>query len=307
MTKLQEAISISSADKTGKVWRARILESNKRGSSAYYPAEVLERDGAKAFPKGTHMFLNHMSEMEMWDRPEGNVENLVGVLESAAEFESDGLYADLRIFADKREWVLERADHIGLSIRANGIVEEIDGVPMLKELTEGLSVDIVTRAGAGGKFTTVLESAKPSSESNPVSESKKEDIDMEFPKELAEALDAQAQKVDALLEAVTKLVSVQEAKVEEPVVEEAAGPSAAEIAGKLVEAKLTPKAQARVLAAVEGGAALEESIQAEKEIAAEVIEEAKKAGASFAGAVDDEDSSSLTEVASKAGQSIFIS
>jgi hypothetical protein len=34
------------------------------GSSGYYSAEVLERDGPKVFPLGTQMFWNHATQSE---------------------------------------------------------------------------------------------------------------------------------------------------------------------------------------------------------------------------------------------------
>lgn len=272
MTKLVESVS-SIESKNGK-WRARLIESNVRGSSAYYPAEALEA-GAALFKAGTQMFQNHLSQDEQWNRPEGDVGNLVGVLESDAVFEEDGLYADLKIFSHKKEWLKEVAPYVGLSIRANGVVEEsADGTPVLKQFTEVLSVDVVTRAGAGGKFVSLAESAKPGvlSESQPAPK-KKEEEPMEFPKELAEALDAQAKDVKAMTDAVGALIEALKPKDADAPTE----PSATEVAEALVESKLTKTARTRVLASVDAGTELAEAIKAEQDLQKEILEEAEKA------------------------------
>lgn len=133
-----------------------------KGSSAFYPAEVLRRDGPKVFKEGTHVYLNHPTAAEEAARPEGDVRNLAGVLASTAQyFESHkngpGLYADMKVFADHAQSIEEKAAHVGMSIRASGIREGgklHEGVPVLKELTSAESVDVVTHAGAGGLILT---------------------------------------------------------------------------------------------------------------------------------------------------------
>lgn len=273
MTILTE--SIGSIESKGGKWRARIIASNTKGSSAYYPDEALKESG-NVFSKGVQMFANHLSSDEQWSRPEGDVNNLIGVLESDAEYvEGDGLYADLKIFSHKVDWLKEVAPYVGLSIRAGGIVEEgEDGFPVLKQFTEALSVDVVTRAGAGGKFVSLAESAKPGvlSGAHVVTESKEET--MEFPKDLAEALDKNAKDQAAMLEAVGKLVEALTEKPEDKVEE------AVEVdIEALIEAGLTKTARARVLAAVKAETPLAEAIKAEKDIAEEILAEAEKAGA----------------------------
>lgn len=271
MTVLKESIS-SIENHKGK-WRARLIESDVRGSSAYYPADILKRD-AHLFSKGVHMYANHMSESESFERPEGDVNNLIGVLESDAVFEEDGLYADLKIFEHKKEWVKEIAPYIGLSIRAAGEVEESDEGPVLKRFSKILSVDLVTKAGAGGKFVSLTESAKPGMFEELEQPNEKEEI-MEIPKELLEALDAQAQKQDALAEAVTALVA-KLTESEEAEVEESAEVDPLEVAQKLNESGLSKEAAARALAAHKAGTALEEAIAAEKEYVEQIAESARQ-------------------------------
>lgn len=133
-----------------------------KGSSAFYPREVLQRDGPKVFKAGTHVYLNHPTAAEEAARPEGDVANLAGVLTTAAVYheshaKGEGLYARMKVFADHATTVEEKAPHVGMSIRAGGVAEsgtKRDGLPVLKELTHAESVDVVTRAGAGGMILT---------------------------------------------------------------------------------------------------------------------------------------------------------
>lgn len=134
-----------------------------RGSSAYYPADVLERDGPKIFTSGTHMYWNHATAQQESQRPEGDLNELAAVLTSNAYYdgagkEGAGLYARAKVFADYAEKVQEKAKYTGLSIRARGTMSEAkapDGKPgMLARFTAAESVDFVTKAGAGGKVLT---------------------------------------------------------------------------------------------------------------------------------------------------------
>jgi len=141
-----------------------------KGSSAIYPAEVLKRDGPNVFKAGTHVYLNHPTAAEEAARPEGDIRNLAGVLTTDAVYrethaKGPGLYARMKVFADHGQMVEEKAAHVGMSIRASGVAEsgkKQDGLPILKELTHAESVDVVTRAGAGGMILT--EAARPNSQ-----------------------------------------------------------------------------------------------------------------------------------------------
>ncbi len=144
-----------------------------KGSSAFYPAEVLKRDGPKVFGPGTHVYVNHPTAAEEAARPEGDVKNLAGVLTTAAAYHEShakgpGLYARMKVFADHGQMVEEKAPHVGMSIRASGIAEsgkKQDGLPILKELTGAESVDVVTRAGAGGMILSeAARTANPKQE-----------------------------------------------------------------------------------------------------------------------------------------------
>lgn len=278
---------LSEAGSKGK-WRAKLIEGNKRGSSAYYPADVLERDGARAFPSGTKIFFDHPGLEEQWDRPERSVRDLVGVTSTEAVYESDGLYADVSIFTNYQELVQEMAEHTGLSIRANGIVEEeeIDGelVPVLKALTSSQSVDIVTEAGAGGKLVGLLESArsKESPKPKPPS-SEKEEFDMD-PKVLAEALAKAVTDANApVIAALNTLTEAAAPKAPEP-----EKLSYSEIDNKLTEAKIPQILRGKIFESVSNGGDLDKAIVEAKAVVDAVREDVKAETKVTEGHVSDE-------------------
>ena len=165
-TQLREALA-DSKQLSGNKWRAKLIAADQWGSSAFYTSEALERDGARVFHAGLQMFQDHLSENEKWDRPEGSVEKLVGKLSSDAEYEANGaegpgLYADVEFYPSYVSRIAEIGKDVGLSVNAQGLTEsgERDGRfgPILVALLEASSVDVVTRAGAGGKLTSILES-----------------------------------------------------------------------------------------------------------------------------------------------------
>ena len=139
------------------------------GSSGYYPQEVLKRDGPNTWPAGTQSYLNHESLDEMFTRPERTVQEICGYLATPAEWDESGsagpgLYAELKVFPSQVDFIKERMNHVGMSIRAyaEGEYGEKEGRygHIVTEFTEGLSVDVVTNAGAGGQIVSVMESGK---------------------------------------------------------------------------------------------------------------------------------------------------
>lgn len=147
------------------------------GSSAYYPAEVLQRDGAKAFPKGTHMKWNHQTAREAHEQPEGDLDNVAGVLATDAAWQDNGplgagLYAETEVKSWYRDKVDELAADIGVSIWASGTAQpgEAEGRQglILESLIEDPfnTVDYVTRPGAGGAVVQLFEAARQSVHDN---------------------------------------------------------------------------------------------------------------------------------------------
>lgn len=169
----QEVADLQLVESAGLCEQIPLLESARsdyevkliapgKGSSAFYPAEVLKRDGPKVFKSGTQMFWNHATTEEESSRPEGDMDKLAGVLTKDAYYveshaKGPGLFSRMKVFADYADKVAEKAPHTGLSIRAGGVREGgkvIEGRPVLKEFTHVVSTDFVTRAGAGGMVLT---------------------------------------------------------------------------------------------------------------------------------------------------------
>ena len=144
-----------------------------KGSSAFYPSEVLKRDGPKVFKAGTPMRIDHPTRAEESARPEGSVKDWGGVLESDAVWNDSGaqgpaLYGRVKPFSDHVQTIHEKGPYAGVSIRANGeaVMESgrpkmQDGLPVLAALTSAEGVDMVTRAGAGGMFLSESAMADP--------------------------------------------------------------------------------------------------------------------------------------------------
>lgn len=139
------------------------------GSSGYYPAEVLERDGPKIFTKGTKMYWNHQTMQEEAERPEGDLRNLAAELATDARWQANGaagagLYADAKVFEGYKSAVDDLAGHIGVSIRAygkaqRGMAEGREGA-IVMQLNDKKSIDFVTAPGAGGQILSLFEAAR---------------------------------------------------------------------------------------------------------------------------------------------------
>jgi hypothetical protein len=182
------------------------------GSSGFYPAEVLKRDGPQVFKASTKMFWDHPTVAEESERPEGSLGNLAGELISDARWQDSGpagpgLYADAKVFKPYQEAVNELAPHIGVSIRAAGRTKqgEAEGRkgPIVEQLITARSADFVTIAGAGGKIVHMFEAARPHPAA-PVTHTNQEEQPMdnkEFETKLAEAQQREAardQEIDKL-------------------------------------------------------------------------------------------------------------
>lgn len=138
------------------------------GTSGYYSRYVLERDMPTAFPPGTHMYWNHPTLSEQAERPERDLRDLAAVTVSAPRFQEDGadgpgVYADAKVFGGYAGVIDEIAEHIGTSILGAGVAEvgEAEGRKgrIVKEISQGYSVDFVTKPGAGGAIVSIFESA----------------------------------------------------------------------------------------------------------------------------------------------------
>jgi hypothetical protein len=224
---LSESLGFNAVASSGKKWRVKVIESGW-GSSGYYGAEMLAQFGPSVFTKGTKIYMNHPSLTEASDRPERDVHQLAGKLATDAFFnEADkSLYADVEFYSHYAPIIKEMAGDVGLSIHAMGIAYTGEAEGREGSIVESLvadpftSVDVVTVAGAGGKFVSLLESYKSKGEATVVAESETENEDMSITKEEFDAAiaDIKATFVEALTplrESVVTLVESASAADEE--------------------------------------------------------------------------------------------
>lgn len=251
-------------------YRIRIIAPG-RGSTGMYTAPNLA-ESASLFVPGTHMFFDHQTMTEDWERPERSVRDLAGVFESGAEIMPDGsLEADIKVYPSVNGIIRERWADIGVSI--NGwSVEEIGPDGVVPPLAGIQSVDFVTRAGAKGAVLEVLESdgrwrvKNPPTPSNPTNTNVQEEQAVkpeDICKAVSEALTAAMPA--AIKEAAAMLAADQEKKVAEAEKVEAPAVDPYEAAAKIAEANDLPKeARARVMEAVKRGAGVDDAIEAER-------------------------------------------
>lgn len=170
-TEIRERHVLEATPVAGKSGRLKIgIISSGWGSSGYYSDEVLESAGkAKVFPAGTHMYFDHPSESEAFDRPERSVRDLAAVLETDGVWDPElkTIVGEAQVFGPYRELLTDEhfAKAIGTSIIASAEVTtgEAEGREgkIITNLIEGKSVDFVTRAGRGGSILAVMESRRP--------------------------------------------------------------------------------------------------------------------------------------------------
>jgi hypothetical protein len=168
-TQVTESISLAEATRgqaTGRRMRIKLIDAGW-GSSGYYSPEVLQEAARnEIFRDGFHMYIDHPTPTEQVEKPERSVRDLAAVIEGPVTYRDGGLYAEARLY-DDYQWIAQKKDAIGLSIRASGRAEagEADGRRglIITALTEGTSVDFVTHAGRGGQILELLESARAQS------------------------------------------------------------------------------------------------------------------------------------------------
>ena len=309
ITQITEAGALAPAQLTGKTWKIKVIEGDRKGSSAYYPKEALQ-EGAPLFKENTKIFLNHPTQDDKFNQPERRVQDIAGYLTEGATYDGKDLYANATFLPQYQEMVKELAERglIGMSIRAEGEVSEASGTKTLTRFTKVHSIDVVTEAGAGGGFVKLLESEKVSApESGAESQKEKESL---MEKEIVEALatlktELATEFADMVAEALKPFAKKDDkakadaedakdggkddadenadgSKKKKPVKESA---SFADIDKALTEAKLPSASRTSVFALVEAGADLKETVDAEAAKVKSILEEADK---SFGGYSSDE-------------------
>lgn len=249
-------------DKKGRTYRCRLIQAGQ-GSSGFYSESVLSEYGPSAFPVGTHSYLNHKSYDDEWNQPERRVQDIAGVISSVPEFRESALWADITFTAAGVALVEELGEHIGLSIYANGETEDYDGgVAITKIFPSPLnSVDIVTRAGAGGKIMELAESFRASGAEDSTSDSRGTQT---------ERIEMDEKDIKAIADAVTAAIAPQftaltEAlKPVEPATDEDKGVDIAAVAEAVHEAGLPKSVRTQVYEAVQKGAKLEDVLAGAK-------------------------------------------
>jgi hypothetical protein len=260
---LSESLDFAPVTTKGNKWRVKVIESGW-GSSGYYPTTVLSEYGPSVFKKGTKVFMNHPSMSESSDRPERDVHQLAGKLAADAVFSEGALFAEVEFYSHYAPIIREMAEDVGLSIHAFGeaSVGEAEGRtgPIIESLVADplTSVDVVTVAGAGGKFLTLLESyTKKDEGAVEVSESESEGNESMITKEefeaaiedlkttVVEALTPLRESISVLVEAATPTEGGEEV-IEETVevVEESIDP--VDVAVKFNESGLPTLALQRI-------------------------------------------------------------
>lgn len=269
-TLLHEAVTVAPRKTKGR-WRVRLIEADVMGSSGYYSAEVLRRDGPKAFPAGTHVYFDHATESESFERPERSVKDLAGALIEDAQYEDGpdgkGLFARVQFFPDyipKIEAMAEVMD-VEMSIRAAGTIEENESGRIVTSIVHGMSVDVVTRAGAGGRLISMTEAAKPTAPAV----ANLSEADKKVMTDLGTGLATLNTTMTTFLD---KLAESQKAKEEEGKKDTL---TAGQLVAKLSESGLPAPSQKRLAESYIEGSDLDKMIEDEKAYVTSITESAK--------------------------------
>lgn len=176
------------------------------GSTGYYSAEVLKEAATKGVFDNAQMFIDHATEEEEAARPEGSVHALAAK-GGKATFREDGpegagVYTTAKAYPDMAAFLNSRSKDIGVSIRALGKAVQGQVAGRVNRIVKSLdtlrSADFVTKAGAGGKLVSLLESYRAANPDKLRLPAAKEKAQMEIDdKELA-ALKEAAGKVPGL-------------------------------------------------------------------------------------------------------------
>lgn len=273
-TLILEASTIAPRKGTKGRWRVRLIEADVMGSSGYYSTEVLRRDGPKAFPAGTHVYFDHATETESFERPERSVKDLAGALIEDAQYEDGpdgkGLFARVQFFPDYIPKIEAMAEvmPVEMSIRAAGTIEESESGRIVTSIVHGMSVDIVTRAGAGGRLIHMTEAAKPAAAAQVANLS---EADKKVMTDLGTGLATLNTTMTTFLD---KLAESQTKKEEEAKKDTL---TAGQLVAKLSESGLPAPSQKRLAESYVEGADLDKMIEDEKAYVTSITEAAKPA------------------------------
>lgn len=155
-------VTTSSASSKGPTRALITLIRPGKGASGFYSKESLAQAAEdKVWPRGTQMHIDHDTDLERAERPEGTLRNLAAVLtEDAYQAEDGRLVAEALISSAWAPTITEFKDFIGTSIVAPAEVSVREGQRVIERLIPAKTnrVDFVTIAGAGGQIDQILES-----------------------------------------------------------------------------------------------------------------------------------------------------
>jgi hypothetical protein len=182
-----ESLTLTSESGTPVIKDVLIIRSGpgNLGDRNFYSTQALTTAIASKIFEGARAFLDHPTDVEEREQPGRSVKNMGGWFSGtyAAPYTDPetgilgtGLYGDFHPQIGREDVaslirtcveyakMFPRKAYVGLSISAHGVGESttIDGQPWnrIDEITFVESVDIVTRAGAGGGFLPLRESFK---------------------------------------------------------------------------------------------------------------------------------------------------
>ena len=246
---------------TGKNrWKVTILRTGK-GSTGNYTEAALET-GPLAFPVGTKVNLDHATSEEKWERPAGSVRTLAGAIVETPVIEGNELNTVLE-FSEEAAPLIEQFHAIlGVSLKASGWGDDYDetGLPIVEGFIPSPlnTVDVVTVAGAGGKFISLVEEYVKKTDILNLNEELSTGRNNGMTPDEIKALFASFK--DELLTAL------------KPEPTETEAPAVSAISEALIAADLPKSARDKVYSAVNAGAKLEEAIAAEQAYIKELSE-----------------------------------
>lgn len=262
------------------------------GSTAYYSESVIAEHAPTAFPKGTHVYLNHSATGPSPDK-------LLGTLIEDTTIHEDG--SARNVFKPLKHWaefIDAVHEHTGLSINALGDAhkEFMDGREVVVADTidyrRGNSVDLVSFAGREGSgfteslFQEALAAVEvPNVQPEPSASGKeKKDNKMELTEAAWNGLTAKVDGIVALLESATV---APKAPTED---EKAADRAAAVAATRLVESAEVPASvKTRLIESINAGnydvePEIKATVALREELKTELKESGYVVGAAGAGA-----------------------
>jgi hypothetical protein len=256
-----------------------VLITPGQGTSGYYHEEIIRDYAPGAFPKGTHVYLDHLKEGE-----NRTPAKLLGTLVEETTVNDEGEAINrFKPLSKHAQWVEEVKPYVGFSVAVAGEGRrgEVNGrqTIIVESLTPSITntVDMVSYAGRGGRFLeSYLEEANSLEEGernqpDPQGGSRKENETMAISEE---ALTALTESVAALVAKLTEQTPEPEPKGADEV---AADRFAAIEAVRAVEAAdISDKAKARLLEGIKAGeydvAAFIEEAETERKELREALE-----------------------------------